>query len=100
MELKNGLDTRDLSSCTQEALAIVMPKLPALQYVALCRYKSNEHGRTRVYNEVARDVYGIRVVWFKGLTERDWKYGARGGDFWEIMEREVASCRAEMVSYR
>ena len=95
-ELLRSLTHFAVACSSPEALAIVMPKLPALQYVVICHYGSNEHGRTRIHdNRVTRDVYGIRVVWLTGLTKRDWESGARGkGDFWEIVEQEVNSRRS------
>jgi hypothetical protein len=95
-ELLRSLTHFAVAYCSPQTLAFVMPKLPALQYVAICSYGSNEHGRTRVHNNrIARDVYGIRVVWLTGLTKRAWERGARGeGDFWEIVEQEVTSRRA------
>lgn len=85
--------------CGPEGLAIVMPKLPALEYVALGHYKSNESGVPRVFNEVpVEKLYGIRVVWINGLAMDDWERGAAGGvDFWDVVEREVARRRAKLV---
>ena len=85
--------------CGPEGLAIVMPKLPALEYVALGHYKSNESGVPRVFNEVpVEKLYGIRVVWINGLAMDDWQRGAAGGvDFWDVVEREVARRRAKLV---
>ena len=69
-----------------------MPKLPALQYVALCHYKTrSDFSFVSVNNEISQDIYGIRVVWIDGLTEEDWKRGATGRkDFWDVVEQEVS----------
>lgn len=87
-----------LSCCLPEQLAIVMPKLPALKYVALCSYKSGDYYVPMVSNRVAVEVYGIRVVWVDGVTIDDWKRGTTGrADFWDLVEREVAMRLAKTV---
>jgi hypothetical protein len=81
--------------CGPEELAIVMPKLPALQYVAFCIYRWIED-----VPSVQRKISGgdIKVVWIDGLTLGDWERGATGrGDFWDLVEQEVARRRAVMV---
>ena len=90
-----------LACCGPENLAIVTPKLPALEYVALCHYKWEKSYIPRIVNRVPMEVYGIRVVWVYGLTPDDWERGTAGGeDFWVLVEREVARRRANMVGDR
>ena len=85
------------SCCSQKELAILMPKLPALEYVAFCSYKIDE-SELSVSRRVPIEVYGIKVVWIEGLCMDDWERGAAGrGDFWELVEQEVAMRRARMV---
>ena len=87
-----------LACCGPEELAIVTPKLPALEYVALCHYKSGEFYIPRIDNGVPLEKYGIRVVRVDGLTAADWERGTAGReDFWDLVEREVARRRADMV---
>ena len=84
--------------CGPEELAIVTPKLPALEYVALCHYTSRDFYIPRVVNTLPIEVYGIRVVRVDGLTRDDWERGTAGrGDFWDLVEREVARRRAKQV---
>jgi hypothetical protein len=84
-----------LACCGPDHLGIVMPKLPAIEYVALCSYK-NTYGRPVINREVPVEVYGIKVVWLYGLTRRDWECGTTGrADFWDIVEKEVARRRTE-----
>jgi hypothetical protein len=86
-----------LACCGPEELAIVMPKLPAIEYVALCHYKTDESVPS-VNRRVPVEVCGVRVVWIDGLTINDWERGATGGaDFWDLVEREVGRRRAKMV---
>jgi hypothetical protein len=81
--------------CEPDHLGIVMPKLPAIEYVALCSYKST-YGRPVVNRRVPVEVYGIKVVFLDGLTKRDWECGTTGrADFWDIVEREVTRRRTE-----
>ena len=83
--------------CGPEELATVMPKLPAVEYVALGHYRTDE-GVPSVSRRVPVGVYGIKVVLMDGLTINDWEGGATGrADFWDLVEREVARRRAEMV---
>ena len=83
--------------CGPEALATVMPKLPAIEYVALGHYGTDE-GVLSVYRRVPVEVYGIKVVWIDGLGINDWEGGATGrADFWDLVEQEVGRRRAEMV---
>jgi hypothetical protein len=90
--------------CGPEELAIVMPKLPVLQYVALCSYKAadwlaqwGDACVPTVSRRVPVEVYGIKVVWIEGLSMRDWERGVAGrGDFWDVVEQEVATRRAGM----
>lgn len=83
--------------CGPEALATVMPKLPALEYVALCNYKTSK-GSVTINRQVPVEVYGINVVWIEGLNIDDWERGATGAtDFWDVVEREVTRRRAGMV---
>ena len=73
--------------CGPEALATVMPKLPAIEYVALGHYGTDE-GVLSVYRRVPVEVYGIKVVWIDGLGINDWEGGATGrADFWDLVER-------------
>lgn len=86
-----------IACCGPEQLAIVTPKLPALEYVALCHYQKGEFYIPRIVNRVSIEVYGIRVVWVNGLTIDDWERGTAGRrDFWDLVEREVARRRANM----
>jgi hypothetical protein len=86
-----------LACCSPASLAIVMSKLPVLEYVTLCYY-SNDYGHPAVNRTIPMEVYGINVVWVKGLTVADWECGATGGtDFWDIVEREVARRPAKVV---
>ena len=82
-----------LSCCRVGELAIVMQKLPALKYVAICSYVPIGYGRCHLemrYSPI-EDVCGDNVVVLEWLTIKDWEREARGGpDFWEIVEREVA----------
>jgi hypothetical protein len=90
--------------CGPEEVAFVMPKLPALEYVALCSYKSadwlaqwGDACVSTVDTQVPVEVYGIKVVWIEGLSMDDWERGASGrGDFWDIVEQEVATRRGGM----
>jgi len=85
-----------LTGCSPEQLAVVMPKFPALEYVALCCYQSGDFCVPMVKTRVPVEVYGIRVVWIDGLTIDDWERGTTGRtDFWDLVEREVTMRRAE-----
>ena len=90
-----------LACCGPEELAIVIPKLPVLEYVALCSYKDDDFYVPMVNKRVPVEVhamYGIRVVWVDGVNRADWERGTTGGaDFWDLVEREVTQRRAEMV---
>ena len=84
-----------LACCGPDYLRIVMPKLPVIEYVALCSYKST-YGRPAVNRKVPVWVYGFNVVLIDGLTRRDWELGTTGGaDFWDIVEKEVTWRRTE-----
>ena len=86
--------------CGPEELATVMPKLPAIEYVAICYHKMDECVPA-VSRRVPVEVYGIKVVWIDGLSINDWEGGATGrADFWDLVEREVDRRRAEMVRVR
>ncbi|KAH9985247.1 hypothetical protein BJV77DRAFT_1033317 [Russula vinacea] len=84
--------------CGPEELATVMPKLPAIEYVAICYHKMDECVPA-VSRRVPVEVYGIKVVWIDGLSINDWEGGATGrADFWDLVEREVDRRRAEMAT--
>ena len=83
-----------LACCGPQQLAAIMPRLPALKYVALCHYESTEYGRLTVNRKIPVEVYGNKVVWLQGLKKADWENGAAGqGDFWDMVEEEVAMRR-------
>lgn len=88
-----------LACCEAEQLAIVTPKLPALEYVALCSYSNlNRYARPMVNRRASAEMYDINVVWVQGLTTADWECGATGGtDFWDLVEKEVARRRAKVI---
>ena len=72
-----------------EELAILMPKLPALEYVAISKYEMSGH-TPRIDTKDPIEVYDIRVVQIKGLCSDDWEHGVTGrGDFWDLVEQEV-----------
>ena len=84
-----------------EELAIVTSKLPVLEFVAICHYKSGEYYNPIIDNGIPIEVYGIKVVRVDGLTQDDWERGTAGReDFWDLVEREVARRRASMVGDR
>ena len=75
--------------CGPDHLGVVMPKLPAIKYVAICSYKST-YGHPVVNRRRPVEIYGIKVVVLDGLTSRDWECGTTGRvDFWDIVEKEV-----------
>jgi hypothetical protein len=87
-----------LACCQSAQLAIVMPKLPALEYVALCSY-SDGYGHPRVDRKFPTEMWAINVVRVSGLAIADWECGATGGtDFWDIVEEEVARRQAQVIS--
>jgi hypothetical protein len=88
--------------CYPQHLAIVMPKLPALEYVAIgsCNWVDCVPCSIRLFHVGV--YYGIRdpfrVVCVESLTLDDWERGVTGmGDFWDVVEREVARRQAVMV---
>jgi hypothetical protein len=84
------------SCCGPDQLSIVMPKLPAIEYVALCSYNSRKYGHPVVKPGIPVEVYGLKVVRLDGLTRRDWESGTAGRtDFWDVVEKEVTRRRTE-----
>jgi hypothetical protein len=75
-----------------------MQRLSTVQYMALGHYRSG--GRYRYLGAAVddlphrRELWGVRVVSLSGMSEYDWKRGARGeGDFWDLVEREVSGLK-------
>ena len=98
----------NLTSLTHLAFSCASPDetrslvqtLPAIQYVALGHYcRGERYNETEVDNSPhIREVWGVRAVFFWKIPEHDWERGARGGgDFWDVVEREVKR-RLEDVS--
>ena len=96
-ELLHSLTHLAVEWCRPEQLALAMLKLPAVKYVAICKYETHEYGHPMANRRVPIEMHGINVVLVDGVTIVDWERGANGGaDFWDVVEKEVALRRAKV----